>query len=227
MFKLKKDSTRVNILATGGGWELAPKQSNAMIYCLNDYTKIEKYGVQPDILFMMDLLSEKPSIVAGADNLGETIQRINQMRCPFVAPYKYEEIPLSEAFPLEDCVKEFGLPYFTNTIGYMIAYALLKGAKEIQLFGVNQAGSHEYVEERGGVEYWIGIAMGKGVEVTINGKDSQLLKYKGRYNPEGIMYGYGTTFGNFVREKKQTGEIIVKRLLTPPKPISRLVRKIK
>ena len=41
MFEIEKNKEKVNILATGSGWELAPKQSNAMVYCLNDYVKAE------------------------------------------------------------------------------------------------------------------------------------------------------------------------------------------
>src|SRR3990167_9536755 len=80
--------------------------------------------------FAQILLDEKPQVVSGQTPLGELVQKINQMRVPFVGPYKYEEIPLSEAFPLEECFKEFGVVYFTNTICFMIFYALLHGAKE-------------------------------------------------------------------------------------------------
>lgn len=224
-FEFKKDPTKFIIAGTGGGWEHVPRESEKVIYCLNDYIKIEKYGVKPDVLFVLDVLDEKPQIVSGLDNLGDIIQRINAMRCPLVAPYKYEEIPLSEAFPIEECVKQFGIPYFTNTICYMIAYALMKGAKEIELFGVNQAGSHEYAEEKGGVEYWIGVAVGRGVRVTINGKDSQLLRYKGRYGND-MLYGYLQDYETIVSLKRKFGEPIVKRLLTPKKPKSRTVRQV-
>lgn len=224
-FEIKKDPSKVCILATGSGWELAPKESEKMIYALNDYVTIEKYNVRPDILFIMDILDEKPGIVSGQNNLGDTINRINQMRVPLIAPFKYEEIPLSEAFPIEECVKQFGLPYFTNTIAYMIAYALLNGAKEIELYGVNQAGSHEYSEERGGVEYWLGIANGMGVKVTINGKDSQLLKYKGRYGND-ILYGYLQTYEDVISNKIKFGEINIRKLLAPQQPKSRVVRKV-
>jgi hypothetical protein len=222
MFEIKKDYTKYNILATGSGWDLAPKQTEKIILALNDYVKVERYGIKPDILFMLDLLDEKPQVVSGHDNLGEIVQRINQMRVPFVGPYKYVEIPMSEEFPIEECVKEFGIPYFTNTICYMIAYALLKGAKEINLYGVNQAGSHEYAEERGGVEYWLGIAVGRGVKVTINGKDSQLLKYKGRYG-FGILYGYLQDYKSIQETKTRFGAPIVHKLLKPSMPFSKTI----
>ncbi len=220
-FEIKKDPTKICLLATGSGWDLGPTQSEKMIYALNDYVNIEKYGVKPDILFMMDILDEKPQVISGIQNLGETIQRINQMKIPFIAPFKYEEIPLSQEFPLKECVKEFGLPYFTNTIAYMIAYALLQGAKEIELFGINQAGSHEYLEEKGGVEYWIGVAIGSGVRVTIYGKDSQLLKYKGRYGRNGILYGYLQSYEEIIQTEERFGKPIIRKLLKPSTPYAR------
>jgi len=225
-FEIKKNPDKVIIAGTGQGWENMPVKSNAVVYCLNDYVKVERYGIKPDILFIMDVLDEKPQIVSGIDNLGEVIARINKMKVPLVAPYKYAEIPLSQAFPLDRCVATFGAPYFTNTICYMIAYALMAGAKEIAIYGVNQAGSHEYTEERAGVEYWIGIAIGLGVSVTINGQNSHLLMYKGRYG-KGILYGYLQTYEQFSAGRKKFGETEIRRLTAPKKPFSRHIRKIK
>lgn len=225
-FEIKKDSKKVIICATGSGWELAPKSSEKTIYALNDYVNKEKYGLNFDYLFIMDILDEKPGIVSGQQNLGEVIANINKLKVPLIAPFRYEEIPLSQAFPLDKCVKEFGLPYFTNTIAYMIAYALLNGAEQIEIYGVNQAGSHEYAEERGGVEYWLGIANGRGVKVTINGKDSQLLRYKGRYGND-ILYGYLQNYKDIEMLKEKFGEQTIKKLLKPQIPISKTIREIK
>lgn len=216
-FELKKNPEVIYVCGTGQGWEHIPQNTNATLYCLNDYIKFEKYKIRPDKLFIMDILDEKPQVVSGLDNLGEVIARINQMKVPLVSPYKYEEIPLSEAFPLEKCVNELGMPYFTNTICYMIAYAILAGAKEIQTWGVNQAGSHEYTEERGGVEYWLGVAHGRGIKVQVNGKHSQLMRYKGRYGTgrTGILYGYLQPYEAIVGNQDKFGELVVKKLAQP------------
>lgn len=224
-FEIKKDPAKVHILGTGSGWEASPRETNATVYCLNDFVKQEKYGIKPDLLFIMDVLDEKPQIISGNDNLGEVIARINAMRVPLIAPFKYEEIPLSQAFPLEACVKEFGIPYFTNTICYMIAYALLNGAKDITIYGVNQASSHEYTEERGGVEYWIGVAAGRGVKVTISGKDSSLLRFKGRFGHD-ALYGYLAPYGAIMADKERFGEQVVRRLMAPRPQPSRIIRNV-
>lgn len=224
-FKIFRNKKKVAVVGTGTGWELLPVQSDHTVYCLNDFVNFEKFQVKPDILFIMDILDEKPQVVSGIQNLGETIQKINKLGCPLIAPYKYAEIPKSEAFPIHECVKEFGIPYFTNTICYMIAYALMKGAEQIDIFGVNQAGSHEYLEEKGGVEYWIGVAVGRGVRVTINGKDSGLLKYKGRYG-NSQLYGYLMNYEQIVSAEQKFGVPIVKQLSAPKPPVGRLVRNV-
>jgi hypothetical protein len=223
-FEIKKDPSKWFVCGTGQGWELVPKQTEATVICLNDYIQFERYQVKMDYLMLMDSLDQKPNIVSGAQNLGEVIARINALKVPLIAPYKYAEIPLSEEFPLEECVKEFGLPYFTNTICYMIAFALLKGAKEIQLFGVNQAGSHEYTEERSGVETWLGIAMGRGVRVIVNGQNSTLFRFKGRYGRSGLLYGYLAGYEEVLKDKQRFGESIIKKLIQPTPPGQHIAR---
>src|SRR3990167_4971493 len=224
-FGIEKHKDKFQIMGTGDGWNLAPLKSDAIIYCLNDYIKFERYGIKPDVLFIMDVLDEKPLIVSGIDNLGEVINRINQMGVPLIAPYKYAEIPLSQAFPIKECIKEFGLPYLNNTISYMIAHALLSGAKEIDIYGVNQASSGEYFYEKASVEYWLGIANGRGVKITINGAKSELLSNKARMGGN-ILYGYNMTAEGVFRIAEKYGEQIVKKLLVPPNPISKNIRQV-
>ena len=216
-FQIKKDPTKIAVCGTGDGWQLLPQDTHKTLYCLNDYIRVEKYRIKPDVLFIMDVLDEKPQIVSGVDNLGEVVARINALQCPLIAPYKYAEIPLSQAFPLEECVKEFGIPYFNNTISYMIAYALLKGVKELDTYGVNQASSSEYFYEKSSVEYWLGIASGRGVQVTINGPKSELLNNKARFGGS-ILYGYNQTYENVVMTKRKFGEDIIKKLSVPTLP---------
>ncbi len=225
MFKIKKNPNKFAILGSGSGWELFPENSDHTVYALNDYVKGERYGIMPDVLFIMDVLDEKPMIVAGMDNLGGIIKRINDMAIPLVAPYKYAEIPLSEAFPIKQAVKEFGIPYFTNTIAYMIAYAMLKGAKEIDIYGVNQASSSEYFYEKSGVEYMIGVANGRGIKITIHGERSELLGQKARFGGA-LQYGYNQTYQQILAAEEKFGTPIIKKLLSPAKPVSKTVRQV-
>jgi len=233
VFEIKKNTKHIFIAGTGSGWDLLPKNTEHTVYCLNDYVYTEKYHVNPDKLFIMDILDEKPQVVAGVTNLGEVIERINKMKVPLIAPFRYEEIPLSEAFPIHEVAKHFGNPYFSNTIAYMIAYALLEFEKqaegsnlvgyELSTFGVNQASSSEYFYEKAGVEYWLGIALGKGVKISINGAKSELLTNKSRFGG-GLLYGYNQRYEEIVASEKKFGVPVIKKLTAPSRQSSREIR---
>jgi hypothetical protein len=92
----------------------------------------------------------------------------------------FPDIPLSVPFPREQIVERFG-NYFTNTISWEIALAIMLGFKEIRLYGVNMANEIEYSSQRPSCEYFLGIAKGMGIEVYIP-PESDLLK---------TMYQYG------------------------------------
>ena len=224
-FEIRKNTKRWLIAGTGSGWELMPRNTEQIVFVLNDFIYTEKYGVIPDYLCIMDVLDSKPQIVEGINDLGNVIERINKMKVPLIAPYKYEEIPLSESFPLKKAHEEFGLAYYSNTICYMIAYALLNGAKEIDTYGVNQAGSHEYNLEKAAVEYWLGICNGRGVKITIHGDKSNLLSNREMYGGD-LLYGYNMDYEAIMRSEEQLGQPIIKRLMTPQKAVSRRVREV-
>lgn len=206
-----KNPKKVILLGKGEGWEQCPENTDAEIWGLNGLI----YGTKKlDRVFMMDILDEMPSIISGTWDLKETIARINELDIPMVAPYKYVEIPKSEAFPLDESVREFGTPYFNNTIAFMIAYALLRGVHELHLWGINQASGSEYFYEKGCVEYWLGIATGMGVTVAINGKFSELLSNKQRYGGD-RLYGYNMSYNQIVKVRNKFGETVVKKLIGP------------
>jgi len=68
-------------------------------------------------------------------------------------------------YPFEKICKMFGTDYFSDTICYMLAYALYLDYKDIRMYGADFA--QEYTSEKGGVEYWIGYLRGRGVRVWI------------------------------------------------------------
>lgn len=63
-------------------------------------------------------------------------------------------------YPKAAVMEEFGRQYFTNSIPYMIALALMEGATEIGVWGVDMALDSEYATQRPSVEYFIGIVDG-------------------------------------------------------------------
>lgn len=203
---------RVKLLGKGQGWEQCPDNEPGIeLWGLNGLLFANK---KLDKIFMMDILDEMPSVISGTWELNDIIEQANRLKIPFIGPYKYEEIPTSEAYPIEEAAKEFGIPYFNNTIAYMICYALLRGVEEIQIWGINQASGTEYFYEKGCVEYWLGIATGMGVKVSIHGKHSELLANKARYGGT-QLYGYNTTYEQLIKARQRFGDFLVKKLIRP------------
>ena len=93
-------------------------------------------------------------------------------------------VPASVAYPIEACVERFGT-YFNNTVSYLLAFAIMEGAKEIAIYGVDMAvGGHdpnaEYSHQRPSCEYMIGVARGMGIKTYVPAK-SDLLKVRQLY----------------------------------------------
>jgi hypothetical protein len=110
-------------------------------------------------------------------------------------------------YPLQDIMQHFsqlaGRTYHTNTVSLMIALALYEhdmGATvgELGIYGINMAQhaksqgvnaagwfASEYARQRPSVEYWLGVADGRGITVTVP-PQSDILKCS-------CIYGYHTT----------------------------------
>jgi hypothetical protein len=93
---------------------------------------------------------------------------LNQLPCEIITLHK---VPIAKAkmYPLRRISETFHTRYFSNTISYMIAYALYKrGFDRIRLYGIDMLEHGEYAQEKGGVEFWLGVARGMGLDFTIS-----------------------------------------------------------
>lgn len=93
------------------------------------------------------------------------------------------EWPTAKAFPQDEIIATLG-DYFTNSISWMIAHALMEGATELHVYGVDMATGGEYASQRPSCEYLLGIAVGMGVKVHVP-LSSDLLKLAALYGTEG------------------------------------------
>ncbi len=106
-------------------------------------------------------------------------------------------------YPLDEIREKFGSGYFSDTICYMLAFALHIWTNDdvtlihpqdkyrIRLYGVDMStfeasGAGEYQLEKGGVEFWVGYAMGLGVKVEIS-DGSQVCQTITRH-PYGLQF---------------------------------------
>jgi len=94
------------------------------------------------------------------DWLRGEIQRLVMLAEPM------EELPAALTYPKEEIMERFG-DFFTNSVSWMIALALHEGAEEIGLYGVDMAMRSEYEYQRPSVLYFIGLARGMDVKVTL------------------------------------------------------------
>lgn len=86
---------------------------------------------------------------------------------PVVMVEHYDHIPNSVAFPLEEAIKDLGRVYFTSSIAYMLAMAIMERPDEIGIWGVDMASQTEYQQQRPCCEWMIGLAEGRGIKVTL------------------------------------------------------------
>lgn len=92
------------------------------------------------------------------------------------------EVPNAQLFPAKELVDKYGR-YFTNTVAWLIAYAIEQKPDVIGLWGINMAMDTEYSIQRPSVEYFLGIAEGKGIDVIIP-ETSELMKCSFLYGIE-------------------------------------------
>ena len=110
-------------------------------------------------------------------------------------------MPNSVAYPLERVRQELGLAgtpddpgagldYFTSSIAFMFALAIAEGFEEIGIYGIDLIIGREYFFEKSCVEFYMGIAHGRGIAVH-RPENSALLWQSHRYGYEpGPNYGF-------------------------------------
>lgn len=107
----------------------------------------------------------------------------------------------AKRYPYNNIIHYFGSELFTDTVCYMIAYALythshhaisphgvvrpeLDCKLRLKLFGIDMVTTSEYKQSKGGVEHWLGVARGMGCEIT-NAPGSAIFS-----NPYDVPYGH-------------------------------------
>ena len=112
---------------------------------------------------------------------------------PLYMVSQHSGIPNSVEYPLQRMMDEFGLEgirpdmkgkgYFHSSVDYMIALAISEGFEEIGIWGVDMTHDTEWGYQKPSGSFWIGVATGRGIKVTVP-VESALL------NNEGYRYGY-------------------------------------
>jgi hypothetical protein len=95
--------------------------------------------------------------------------KYNGVPC-YCDPSRMHAYPDAVEYPLAAVQQAMPIPYLENTIAYQIALALHEGVgegDEIGLWGIHMMGRGEFVWQRPSVTYFIGLAQGRGVKITL------------------------------------------------------------
>jgi hypothetical protein len=90
--------------------------------------------------------------------------------------YKYEREKIWEYFQNKGATRR----NFMVSFSYMVAFAIYKGYKRIELYNINMVYGDDYIQKYS-FEYWLGIAIGCNIEVALT-PECDLLRCK--------AYGY-------------------------------------
>lgn len=174
----------VHIIAKGKGWELAPEDGET--WGVNDIVlRRDKLTLAFD---MHNLIVKRKSKIDG-DAFKLTMEKATKNNIPVMTLEKYDFVPTSVKYPLDEIVEKFKSCYFGSSIDHMVAYALYKDYDIINLYGINMILFSEYQRQKPSLEFWIGMAMGLGRKVNVfAGEHSAILKTFNR-----LIYGYNVT----------------------------------
>jgi hypothetical protein len=187
---------RFNIIGGATGWEIAP--TDEICWGFNTHILQRPYSVIFDMHDIEAELGEKDQtswkvpkkerkevLTRGLDRCerdGTTVFSLGRVGKNCI-PY-----------PLEEVKREFSSfrfkgDYFSCGVSYAIALAIYQGATRIDLWGMFLTNKGEYAYQKPSIEFWIGVAIGRGIEVKIHGRSHLLVNKNGR------LYGYNTKQG--------------------------------
>ena len=114
-------------------------------------------------------------------NVAAYLHELAKLDIPVYMQQHWDIVPKSVAYPIDKITKAFGT-YFTNSVSFMIALAIQQKATEIGCYGVDMATGSEYGPQRPSCEFFLGVAAGMGIKITIPAT-ADLLKTK-------FLYGF-------------------------------------
>lgn len=134
------------------------------------------------IFHMDDMLVQEARAAARPDsNIAAMVRWLKTHPGPVYTSIVRPGYPGMVAFPLEEVLNarhdsNGGAPYFNSTAAYAVAYAIHIGVKRVSLFGLDYTlpNAHQAEQGRACVEFWLGIAAARGIEITVPSTTSLL-----------------------------------------------------
>ena len=155
---------KVAIVGTASGWERAPWDDPEWeMWGLND--GYLQHGADRHCTRWFELHGDTP--LTRARRRYDHFERIAEMEIPVY--YLHGAPPAPQALKLDvEPLARIGRDYFACTNAYQIALALSEGFTSIALYGTPLMSAREAAVERPCVSWWLGLAEGRGVTVTVD-----------------------------------------------------------
>lgn len=159
-------------------FELARRLGGVSAYC-DEVWGINAIGdvLRCDRIFHMDDLKvQEARAQARPDgNIAAMVRWLKTHPGPIYTSRLRPGYPGLVEFPLEDVLNakadgsNGGATYFNSTAAYAVAYAIHIRVEKISLYGLDYtlANSHHAEQGRACVEFWLGIAASRGIEIMI------------------------------------------------------------
>jgi hypothetical protein len=175
------------------------------VWCINNMGGV----IHHDLLFHMDDCRIQEARAA-AEPDGNIARMLDWLKSHpgFITSRAYPEYPGAIEFPLEEVLNQYKCTYFNNTVAYAFVYAMYIGVPHVTLFGCDYSypnNAHKAEEGRACLEFWIGSAVTRGMQVEV-GEGSTLLDISKPDDQR--FYGYDTVHIELDRDEK-TGDMKV------------------
>lgn len=127
--------------------------------------------VQCDRVFHMDdvRIQEIRSAARPRSNIAAMLEWIKSHPGPVYTSRAHADYPGLVEFPLEQVINSTGHGYLNNTAAYAVAYGIHIGVKKLSMFGCDYTypNAHDAEKGRGCMEFWLGYAAAKGIQLSI------------------------------------------------------------
>jgi hypothetical protein len=173
-----------------------------------------------DKCFMMD----PPSRFLDTPNAGKQTNimadRLRQkINIPIFSCTLDKRCPDVVEFPLQEVLQKTGYAYLNNTVAYSLAYAISQKVTDLHLYGIDFTHKAVNFAEAGRAccEFWLAIAISKGIKVNI-AHNSSLLDMNVPEDQK--LYGYHRLDDPLVSSATNGSMLITRKSkLEPPEPL--------
>jgi len=117
------------------------------------------------------------------------VETLKQTKVPVYTTRVIPDLcPTSVEYPLEDVINAIGFAYLNNSVAYAVALAILEKVSAISLWGCDFTYENAHASEtgRGCVEFLIGVAVSRGIQINVAASSSLLDSNQ----PIRTFYGY-------------------------------------